>query len=58
MPADRTDEAAMPAGRSAVEEHDDYGGIGLEEFELRIRADNDTRYGELIRNAKWEQVGE
>lgn len=58
MPADRTYKTVSPAARSSVEDHDDYGGIGPEEFARRIQADNDARYGELIRNAKWEPVGE
>ncbi|TBX74480.1 hypothetical protein E0I74_26975 [Rhizobium laguerreae] len=43
---------------TAVQDRDDYGGIGAEEFERRIKADNDKRYGDAIRNAAWEPTGE
>lgn len=36
----------------------DYGGIGPEDFARLIQADNDERYGEILRTAKWEPVGE
>ncbi|MBY3158342.1 hypothetical protein HFO56_39270 [Rhizobium laguerreae] len=48
----------LPANPPASTDHDDYGHIGPEDFERRIQADNDARNGELIRNAKWEPVGE
>ena len=58
MKIDRKDKAPTPSSPSVVKDHDDYGGIGPEEFAHRIQADNEARYGELIRNAKWEPVGE
>jgi hypothetical protein len=44
--------------KSAKPASEDYGGIGPEEFERRIVADNEERNGELIRKAKWEPIGE
>lgn len=58
MSEDHKDGTAKPAVRSVIEDHDDYGGIGPEEFSRRIQADNDARFGELFRDAKWEPVGE
>jgi hypothetical protein len=43
---------------SPVDDSDDYGSIGPEEFARRIQTDNDARYGTLIRNASWVSVGE
>lgn len=40
-----------------VDDSKDYGGIGLEEFSRRIQNDNDGRYGEIFRGAKWQAVG-
>lgn len=37
---------------------DDYGGIALEEFEQVDQTDNDKRYGDLVQNVDWEDVGE
>lgn len=41
----------------AVDDSKDYGGIGLEEFSRQIQNDNDGRYGEILRGAKWQAVG-
>jgi hypothetical protein len=46
------------APSSTVKDCDDYGGIGIDEFSRRIQADNDKRYGDVIRNADWVPVGE
>jgi hypothetical protein len=44
--------------KPSVPDSEDYGGIGPEEFERRILADQEERYGDLIRNAQWEPAGE
>ncbi len=55
--AHRLDQQALKSS-TAIRDTDDYGGIGLEEFSRRIQADNDARYGDVIRNASWEDAGE
>lgn len=44
--------------RGDIRPSDDYGHVGIEEFSRRIQEDNDKRYGELIRSAKWKPVGD
>lgn len=41
-----------------IKDSDDYGGMGFEEFSRRIQSDNDARYGDVIRNASWEDIDE
>ncbi|NSZ19026.1 hypothetical protein [Agrobacterium vitis] len=43
---------------TAIQDRDDYGNIGAEEFERRIKAENDKRHGDVIRNAEWQPTGE
>lgn len=43
---------------TSMKDSEDYGGVSLEEFSRRIQADNDARYGDVIRAASWEDVGE
>lgn len=44
--------------KEPVPDHEDYGGIGIEEFSRRVEADMRERYGSLLRNAVWVPVGE
>jgi hypothetical protein len=55
-PSEKPKEAT--GGRQSEEDRSDYGNIGPEEFGRRIQADNDERYGNLIRNVRWIAVGE
>ncbi|OLP58864.1 hypothetical protein BJF93_22785 [Xaviernesmea oryzae] len=41
-----------------VQDHDDYGGVGADEFGRRIKADNEKRHGDTIRNSDWKPFGE
>jgi hypothetical protein len=39
-----------------IQDDADYGGIGPEEFERRIIADQEDRYGNIIHSVQWEPV--